>query len=361
MSILGLLCLLLALVAALILVLYGLQRRELHSIGQLSQQLLRIAAGGPIPERLDRGSDKAEIAGLVTAVNHLLRRARGGTERDAAQAPRLFTDLGDRIHEAVLLHREVILYANRQFASLIGVDRVELIGRRLADLVPPEYSELVGENIRRRLAGEPAAERYEIEMVGLQGQVSRLEISSAPVDFHPGHALLITGVEIIPTQTTPALRVAGEGAAAEPQLLALQSLAEAIITTDKDGRISFLNPAAEQLTGSAASAAQGKLLEEIVSLVDETDRRLLSDPVHQALTTGAPVHLSRPALLLSRTNGSERSIELSASPIRNSAQELLGAVVLLHDVTELRGLARQMSYQATRSEERRVGKEGRSR
>src|SRR5216110_726789 len=347
MSILGLLCLLFALIAALILVLYGLQRRELRSIGQLSQQLLRIAAGGPIPERLDLGSDKGEIAGLVTAVNHLLRRARGGTERDAAQAPRLFTDLGDRIHEAVLLHREVILYANRQFASLIGVDRVELIGRRLADLVPPEYSELVGENIRRRLAGEPAAERYEIEMVGLQGQVSRLEISSAPVDFHPGHALLITGVEIIPTQTTPALRVAGEGAAAEPQLLALQSLAEAIITTDKDGRISFLNPAAEQLTGTPAAGALGKVLEDIVSLVDETDRRLLSDPVHQALTSGAPVNLSRRALLLSRTNGSERSIKLSASPIRNSAQELVGAVVLLHDVTEMRGLARQMSYQAT--------------
>ena len=59
------------------------------------------------------------------------------------------------------------------------------------------------------------------------------------------------------------------------------------------------------------------------------------------------VNLSRRALLLSRTNGSERSIELSASPIRNSAQELIGAVVMLHDVTELRGLARQMSYQAT--------------
>src|SRR6266480_2502055 len=347
MSILGLLCLLFAFIAALILVLYGLQRRELRSIGELSQQLLRIAVGGPLPERVDFGGDKGEIARLVTAVNHLLTRATRDAERDAAQTPRLFADLGERIHEAVLLHRDVILYANRQFASLIGVDRVQLIGRRLADLVPPEYSELVSENIRRRLTGEPAAERYEIEMVGLQGQVSRLEISTTPVDFHPGHALLITGVEIIPTQTTPALRVAGEGAAAEPQLLALQSLAEAIITTDKDGRISFLNPAAEQLTGSGASAAQGKLLEEIVSLVDETDRRLLSDPVHQALTTGAPVNLSRRALLLSRTNGSERSIELSASPIRNSAQELLGAVVLLHDVTEMRGLARQMSYQAT--------------
>src|SRR5882757_7962415 len=346
MSILGLLCLLLALVAALILVLYGLQRRELRSIGQLSEQLLRIAAGGPLPVRLGLDSDKGEIGGLINAVNHLLTRATRGAERDAAQAPRLFTDLGDRIHEAVLLHREVILYANRQFASLMGVDRVDLIGRRLADLVPPEYSELVSENIRRRLVGEPAAERYEIEMVGMQGQVSRLEISSTPVDFHPGHALLITGVEIIPTQTNPALRVVGDGAA-EPQPLALQSLAEAIIATDKDGRITFLNPAAEQLTGTAAAGALGKVLEEIVSLVDETDRRLLSDPVHQALTSGAPVNLGRRALLLSRANGSERSIELSASPIRNSAQELVGAVVLLHDVTELRGLARQMSYQAT--------------
>ena len=346
MSILGLLCLLFALIAALILVLYGLQRRELRSIAQLSQQLQSIASGGRLPERVELGSDKAEIAGLVTAVNDLLTRAAGGTEQDTAQAPRLFADLGDRIHEAVLVHREVILYANRQFASFVGVDRVDLVGRRLADLVPPEYSELVSENIRRRLSGEPAAERYEIDMVGLQGQLSRLEISSTPVDFDHGSALLITGVEIIPTQTTPALHLGGDGAS-EPQLLALQSLAEAIITTDKDGRINFLNPAAEQLTGGDAAAALGKLLEEIVSLVDETDRRLLSDPVHQALTSGAPVNLSRRALLLSRSNGSERSIELSASPIRNSAQELIGAVVLLHDVTEMRGLARQMSYQAT--------------
>jgi diguanylate cyclase (GGDEF)-like protein len=59
------------------------------------------------------------------------------------------------------------------------------------------------------------------------------------------------------------------------------------------------------------------------------------------------VNLSRRALLLSRNSGSERSIELTASPIRNSSQELVGAVVMLHDITELRGLARQMSYQAT--------------
>src|SRR2546430_17633505 len=97
MSILGLLCLLLALIAAMILVLYGLQRRELRRIGQLSQQLLRIAAGGPIPELLDHGSDKADIAGLVTAVNHLLTRARGGAEREAAPGPTRFPQPGGRL------------------------------------------------------------------------------------------------------------------------------------------------------------------------------------------------------------------------------------------------------------------------
>ncbi|HET7755620.1 MAG TPA: EAL domain-containing protein [Steroidobacteraceae bacterium] len=346
MSIVGLLCLLLALVAALVLVLYGLQRRELQTIGRLSQQLQRIAIGGRLPARLELASDRAKVAALITAVNHLLTRAGPAGERDAALAPKLFAELGERIHEAVLVHRDTILYANRQFANFVGVDRVELIGRRLGDLVPPEYSELVTENIRRRLAGEPAAERYEIDMVGLQGQVSRLEIASSLVEYDKGSALLVTGVEIIPTQTTPALRLAGDGAAAAQQRT-LDALAEAIIAIDDKGHITYMNRAAEHLTGSDALQASGKSLEEIVSLVDETDRRLLSDPVHQVLVSGAPVTLSRRTLLLARSNGSERSIELSAAPIRNEAREVIGAALLLHDVTELRGLARQMSYQAT--------------
>jgi diguanylate cyclase (GGDEF)-like protein/PAS domain S-box-containing protein len=347
MSIVGLLCLLFALVATLLFVLYWLQRRELTSIGELSRQLQRIAIGGRLEGRVDVRTDKPEVSALVTSINHLLTRASAAGEREGARtSPKMFADLGDRIHEAVLVHRDVILYTNRQFASFVGVDRVELVGRRLGDLVPPEYSELVNENIRRRLAGEETAERYEIEMVGLQGQVSRLEIASVVVEYENSNALLITGVEIIPTQTVRALRLESAGEPS-PHLLALNSLAEAIIATNADGHITYMNPAAERLSGSVAQQVVGKTLEEVVSLVDETDRRLLSDPVRQALTSGAPVNLSRRALLVSRANGNERSIELSASPIRNEATELVGAVILLHDVTELRGLARQMSYQAT--------------
>src|SRR5690242_11358680 len=178
MSILGLLCILFALIAALVLVLYGLQRRDMRALQELSQQLQHIAVGGRLPGRVAVANDKPEIAALVTAVNHLLTRTASAMESDVVEAPKLFADLGERIHEAVLIHREVILYANRQFASLVGVERVELVGRRLADLVPPEYSELVSDNIKKRLAGESAAERYEIDMIGLQGQMSRLEIAS---------------------------------------------------------------------------------------------------------------------------------------------------------------------------------------
>ena len=115
MSMVGLLCVLFAATAALVLVFYALQRRDLAVLRELSQQLQRIAIGGRLPGRVEIGSDKPEIAALVTAVNHLLTRAAPANE--ASEAPKLFADLGDRIHEAVLVHREVILYANRQFAS----------------------------------------------------------------------------------------------------------------------------------------------------------------------------------------------------------------------------------------------------
>ena len=98
----------------------------------------------------------------------------GGARGIGLACARRFAELGDRIHEAVLIHTEGILYSNRQFASFLGVDRVDLVGRRLEDLVAPEYAELVADTLRRRMTGEAAAERFEVEIVGMQGQVSLL-------------------------------------------------------------------------------------------------------------------------------------------------------------------------------------------
>jgi len=370
MSILGLICVLLALVATLLFVLFLFQRRDLRAISELSLSVQRAISGERLPQRIEMDPEheaQLDVQALGLSVNQLLlRAARSGAQNKSG--PRLFTELGERIHEAVLVHRDVILYANSQFASFVGVDRVDLIDRRLSELVAPEYAELVAENLRRRLAGAHGAERFEVEMVGLQGQVSLLELTTAQIDFEGAPALLVTGVEVIPTKKLRALasgkldekEAAARAAMVAPplpqpppavpplQVFALQSLGQAIVTTDMEGRLAYLNPAAEQLLGVGRAQATGRLLEEVVGLVDENDRKQLSDPVREAVGggDGNPHSLSRRAVLLGKASGEERAIELAASPLRVD-EKLVGAVILLHDVTELRGLHRQMSYQAT--------------
>jgi diguanylate cyclase (GGDEF)-like protein/PAS domain S-box-containing protein len=367
MSILGLICVLLALVATLLFVLYLFQRRDLRAISELSLSVQRAVSGERLPQRIeiDPGHEgQIDLQALGLSVNQLLQRAARNVA-GTRSGPKLFTELGERIHEAVLVHRDVILYANSQFASFVGADRVNLIDRRLADLVAPEYADLVAENLRRRLAGAHGAERFEVEMVGLQGQVSLLELTTAVIEFEGAPALLVTGVEVIPTRKLRALatgkidekEAAKRAAMVAPplpppppplQVMAMQSLAEAIVTTDADGRLVYLNPAAEKLLAVDRQQVVGRPLEDVIGLLDQNDRKLLADPVREAVTGGANPHvLSRRAVLIGKASGEERAIELAASPLRNDVGDLVGAVILLHDVTELRGLHRQMSYQAT--------------
>jgi diguanylate cyclase (GGDEF)-like protein/PAS domain S-box-containing protein len=355
MSIVGLVSVLLALVAVLLLVLYLFQRRELRAVADLSREVQRIAIGGRLSGRVDLQTDQPELAALGTAVNHLLSRVGAQADRERL-SPALFADLGDRIHEVVVVHRDVILYANRQFANLVGAERAVLPGRRLADIVAADSADLVEENLKRKLAGEATADRYEIDIIGLQGIASRLEVTTTLIDYEGGPAVLVTGVEVVPTQTMPALRLAVAAEATgpvappaprAPHEEALESLAEGIVVTDAQGQVEFMNAAAESLAGISRFDARGRRFEDIVGLVDEAERRAIADPVRHAIESGAAVHAPRRALLVSRESGDERAIEPLASPLRDAQGVVTGAVVLLRDVTELRGMTRQMSYQAT--------------
>jgi diguanylate cyclase (GGDEF)-like protein/PAS domain S-box-containing protein len=369
MSLLGLLCLLLAIVATLLLVLYLMQRRELAGVSEMTRQIGRVlGTQGPPTGRIYLQTDEPELQELSQGVNQLIARAAQLGDR-APTHPRLFTELADRTHEIVIIHRKVILFANQQFASLVGIEREKLLGRGLEDLVTPEFTDLVADVLRKRLADEASADRFEVEIVGFQAQVSRLELNIRRIDYEGAPALLVTGVEIVLTSQVKALveptyaqelaesgvfRLPGFAADPDnghsgdsPPAMALESIAEAIVTTDATGQIEYLNPAAERLIGTTRDAARGKAIGAVVGLVDDADRRALSDPVYQALASGVPVNLSRRALMITRGEGDERAIELSASPMRTAAGEIVGAAVLMHDVTELRGFARQLSYQAT--------------
>src|SRR6202020_1715499 len=117
--------------------------------------------------------------------------------------------------------------------------------------------------------------------------------------------------------------------------------------TDVDGRVDYINPAAARLMGVVADEAAGTMLEDLATVADEADRKFMAEPVRQALTAGMPLTLGRRALMIRPPGGAEHLVELSAAPIQMETGETIGAVVLLHDVTEMRGMARQMSYQAT--------------
>ena len=268
--------------------------------------------------------------------------------------PNLFAQVGDAVHEAVLLCKEdVILYANPLFGRLVGADRVDLVGRQLTSLVAADEAELLQEHLARCLNDEPVV-RFELDLIGRQGQQARLEVTGTCVDFEGSKAVLLNGMEVIPTMSTAAAP-AGTGlfealGARSRSRAVLESLGEALLTTDHAGRIDYANPAASQLLGLDNDKLLGRTVDQVMALVDETDRKLLKDPVELALRGVASFGLGRRAFLLARQAGSERSIELTVTPLTsndNATEEITGAVVLLHDVTEIRGITRQMSYQAT--------------
>ncbi len=350
MSVLGLLSLMFAFAALVLLILWVFQIRDARAVSRLTRAVQAAAAGSKLAERIDFETDHRDLAALTATVNHLLQRLR---RTPPAGHSGMFTQVADRVHEAVLLHGEVILYANPQFAQLLGVDRIDVVGRRLEELVPQDQADLVAHHLARALAGEEAQTRFEVDIIGMQGQLARLEVTNTPVEFEDSRALLITGVEVIPTMTVQTLSgVTGlfDAGSRSRARLALDSLGEALLTTDVEGCIDYANAAAVSLLGVEAKQLHGRSIDQVIALVDETDRKLLKDPVDLALRGTSTFGLGRRAFLLARNAGTERSIEVTASPLRsrdNAAEEITGAVVLLHDVTELRGITRQMSYQAT--------------
>ena len=125
----------------------------------------------------------------------------------------------------------------------------------------------------------------------------------------------------------------------------LRSIGDAVITTDPHGRVREINPVAEQLTGWSADQAKGRLLSEVFRLVSELDRGPVTNPVDRVLGSGLVTWVEDDALLIAR-DGSEFSIADSAAPIRNHQGDLVGAVLVFHDVTEERRIARELRFHA---------------
>ncbi len=126
----------------------------------------------------------------------------------------------------------------------------------------------------------------------------------------------------------------------------LHSIGDAVITTDEAGCVDYLNPVAEQLTGYGLAEIRGRPLREVLRLVSELTREPISNPVDRCLQLGEIIELADNTLLV-REDGTEVPIADSAAPIRDRRGEVIGAVMVFHDVGHARQLARELTYQAT--------------
>ncbi|HEU4460794.1 MAG TPA: EAL domain-containing protein [Methylibium sp.] len=130
----------------------------------------------------------------------------------------------------------------------------------------------------------------------------------------------------------------------------LHSIGDAVVTTDAEGRINWLNPTAERMTGWSAADARQRPLFEVVRLIDEGSGRLVTALQAEPGESGEPETTAaagrRPLQLVSR-DGREYGIKETASSIRDAAGASIGMVLVLHDVTEQRRLANEMIHRAS--------------
>ncbi len=126
----------------------------------------------------------------------------------------------------------------------------------------------------------------------------------------------------------------------------LESIGDAVIRTDAEGRVEYLNPLAEQLTGWSLSEAQRLPLVQVFRILDEESREIMPDPIGMVTKENRPVKFSDGTLLI-RRDGTEFSIDEMAAPIRDPEGKITGLVVVFRDVTGERKIAAQLSYQAS--------------
>jgi diguanylate cyclase (GGDEF)-like protein/PAS domain S-box-containing protein len=113
----------------------------------------------------------------------------------------------------------------------------------------------------------------------------------------------------------------------------LNSIGDAVITTDLFGHVQYLNPAAERLTGWPLAQACGQRLPDVFRIINPVTRETVANPVQGAIAQGHEVALSSLTVLQAR-DGQEYQVADSAAPIHNGAGEIVGAVLVFSDVSE---------------------------
>lgn len=233
------------------------------------------------------------------------------------------------------------LLVNRQFEKLFQASSEQIVGKTDNDLFPDSYASQIQRDdqhvisTRRAQTGE--------QSLPFDDKTRTYLSVKFPLQTQTGEVYAVCDIS-----TDISDRKSNEIALFEQKERAqvtLQSIGDAVITTDAQGRIDYLNPVAQHLTGWALEKALGQPLTDVLTLVDEQNERPLPNPLSQVFSEGKTHRLS--GSLLIRRDGTRSVVEDSAAPIRGRDGSIVGAVVVFHDVSESRKISAQLAYQAT--------------
>ncbi|MEH3022975.1 MAG: EAL domain-containing protein [Pseudomonas oryzihabitans] len=184
---------------------------------------------------------------------------------------------------------------------------------------------------------------HEFRIVRQDGVVRRIRSEVIAIESSEGHCRMVGSNRDVTehNQLTTALYEEKERLQ-----VTLASIADAVLTTDIDGRVLFLNPVAEQLTGWSLADAEGRPHEEVFSIRDSLSDAILPSPVTRCLSEQTVISLEEGAVLLSR-HGERHEVQDSAAPVRTVDGRIIGAVLVFQNVTHARNLQRELSYNAS--------------
>ena len=177
--------------------------------------------------------------------------------------------------------------------------------------------------------------------LGARDYLSKRDLTPAALSRAVRHAVEIGTQERRRFQAEHALHAEKERAQ-----VTLRSIGEGVISTDAEGRIEFLNPAAEAFTGWTLAEARGRALGQVFRVLDESTGEPSSSAFDQCRDSGETVRSQDDVNLVSRGNR-HYAIQQSIAPIRGLSEQVLGYVVVFSDMTEARQLAKRLSFQAT--------------
>jgi PAS domain S-box-containing protein len=147
--------------------------------------------------------------------------------------------------------------------------------------------------------------------------------------------IIFFGEALRQAQRTAQARAREAGRQREQLSVTLASIGDAVIATDREGRVTFLNHVAAELTGWKQDEAMGEPLAAVFRIVNEHTGQPVENPAERALATGRIVGLANHTVLIAK-DGAERPIDDSAAPIRDDDGTVSGVILVFRDVTERR-------------------------